>query len=120
MHTLRTAVLIIIGAAVVACGGSKGGPPVAAQSADTAAPADAAPGAPATGGDAAASEEDVDSLCSNWCTAIAVCWEEVNGREYNQGGACVVACSDKSAEERRAFGRCVEQKEQDCPGMVDC
>jgi hypothetical protein len=75
------AFLVIGSLSIGSCGGGRATPPapIAAQEQDTAPPLDAAPRADAAG----TGEGDVQADCGTWCTSIAVCWEEVNEREYN-------------------------------------
>jgi hypothetical protein len=58
--------------------------------------------------------------CADACTEIAVCYEEVYQREYNQGGNCTVACEGQLPEEREAFFACVAGTSDRCTAMVEC
>lgn len=107
------ALLVSIG---ISCGGGKGG--AIEPRVEDVEPVDAAIAASST--EDAGSEEDPSTQCATWCTYIAVCWEEVNEKEYNHGGICSGDCSDKPEAERRAFGRCVTSRMEDCPAMLEC
>lgn len=124
---LRAIALLFSAAAIASCGGGQSGSTAAPslQRDRTAPPTDAAPtpveAAPAESSDAGTGdEEEPGTACANWCTQIAVCWEEVNDAEYNHGGICTVDCTDKTEGDRRAFGRCVTSHADDCAAMLRC
>ncbi len=117
------AIALLLGSAAIASCGGRSGSTVAPslQRDGTDAAPTAVEAAPAESSDAGTGdEEEPATACANWCTQIAVCWEEVNDAEYNHGGICTVDCTDKADADRRAFGRCVTGHADDCPAMLSC
>lgn len=62
-------------------------------------------------------EPDI-TACDDACTSWAVCWEELYGGDYRQGGSCVASCEELDDEARAAYFRCVSAS--DCKAMADC